>query len=396
MKRFLALALALTMLGTLAGCGSGFDGGKIKEGVCYEATGIAPDATVMKVDGIEVPMDMYFYNLCYAASYMDNFMSMYGMTFDWSMDLGDGTTVLDAVRDSAMSNTRNFAVIEKMAQENDVILDEDALATIATQRRQIVENLGGEENYQKELDKLGLREETFDRMSRSDGLYDALEELSKTEGSSLYATDAELLARAKDQGYMTADHILLMTIDPTTYQQLDDDAVAEKKALAEEIKAKLDAYEGDDLEGYFTELADEYSEDSGRASNPAGYTFGSGKMVEEFENAAAALGENEVSDIVESSYGYHIILRKPLDEESAVSTMRENYFSDLVAERQDNAEVEVDPKLEELDLKAVYEAFLSASAALEESADAQTGTNGAGTDETENPSENDAENSEGN
>ena len=101
---------------------------------------------------------------------------------------------------------------------------------------------------------------------------------------------------------MTADHILLLTRDMSTYQELDDETKAEKKALAEELKAKLDAYTGDDLIGYFTELADEYSEDSGRAGNPEGYTFGSGQMVEEFESTAA-LGEGEVSEIVESYYG---------------------------------------------------------------------------------------------
>ena len=306
---------ALCSLLLLAACGGKdrFDAGKVEEGGCYQLTGIAPDAVAMRVDGIDVPMDMYFYNLCYAASYMESYMNMYGMDLDWSMELQEGETVLDVTKDSILENTKSFAVIEKLAQENNVILDEAALSELETERAETVESLGGEESYRAELAKLGLSEETYDRMCRSDYLYSALEELAATEGSSLYATDEQLIAYAAEQGYMTADHILLLTRDMSTYQELDDETKAEKKALAEELKAKLDAYTGDDLIGYFTELADEYSEDSGRAGNPEGYTFGSGQMVEEFESAAAALGEGEVSEIVESYYGYHIILRLPLD-----------------------------------------------------------------------------------
>ena len=180
MKRILAAALSLALLGSLAACGGKdrFDAGKVEEGVCYQLTGIAPDAVAMKVDGIDVPMDMYFYNLCYAASYMESYMNMYGMDLDWSMELQEGETVLDVTKDSILENTKSFAVIEKLAQENNVILDEAALSELEAERAETVESLGGEESYRAELAKLGLSEETYDRMCRSDYLYSALEELA--------------------------------------------------------------------------------------------------------------------------------------------------------------------------------------------------------------------------
>ena len=57
-----------------------------------------------------------------------------------------------------------------------------------------------------------------------------------------------------------------------------------------------------------------------------GYYFGAGEMVEEFENATKALEENGISEIVETSYGYHIIKRLPLDDEDIVSSDK---FSEL-------------------------------------------------------------------
>ena len=276
--------------------------------------------------------------------------------------------MLQSVQESILENTKSFAVLEKMAEENDVILDDDALSELESNCEELIANLGGEEAFQAELDKLGLSEESYDRMCRSDYLYQALSALAETEGSSLYPTQEQLVAYAAEQGYMTADHILLLTRDMSTYQELDDETKAEKKALAEEIKAKLDAYDGDDLAGYFAELGDEYSEDPGREGNPEGYTFGSGEMVEEFENTAAELDEGAVSEIVESYFGYHIILRKPLDEAKAADAVRANYFSDLLSQRVADAEVQMNPAVETLDIAAVYEGFADSIAAADDAA----------------------------
>ena len=57
------------------------------------------------------------------------------------------------------------------------------------------------------------------------------------------------------------------------------------------------------------------ADDPGMTTFPDGYTFTSNQMVQEFEDGTRALEEYEISDIVESSYGYHIILRLPLDPE---------------------------------------------------------------------------------
>ncbi|WP_069871224.1 peptidylprolyl isomerase [Fusibacter sp. 3D3] len=78
--------------------------------------------------------------------------------------------------------------------------------------------------------------------------------------------------------------------------------LVEDEATATLVKGKLDA--GED----FAELAKEYSQDPGSASNGGSLGFfATGVMVPEFEEVAFGLPVGEISDPVQSSFGYHII-----------------------------------------------------------------------------------------
>lgn len=77
----------------------------------------------------------------------------------------------------------------------------------------------------------------------------------------------------------------------------------EAKKKAEEVLAKVKAPGAN-----FEDLAREYSEDTYSAPDGGDLgSFGRGQMTPAFEDAAFALAPGEISDLVQTEYGYHII-----------------------------------------------------------------------------------------
>ncbi|MFA6528250.1 MAG: peptidylprolyl isomerase [Candidatus Gracilibacteria bacterium] len=102
-----------------------------------------------------------------------------------------------------------------------------------------------------------------------------------------------------DSEQIRASHILVGWDE----SEINSDRTKEEAyALISDILDQINS--GED----FAELATMYSEDPGLTASGGdlGY-FGKGIMVPEFEDAAFAIGEGEVSGIVETEFGYHII-----------------------------------------------------------------------------------------
>lgn len=105
-------------------------------------------------------------------------------------------------------------------------------------------------------------------------------------------------------------HILLMTEGKTEQEK------AAAKAEIETILAKAKA--GAD----FAELAKQYSEDAGSKDNGGLYeNFPRGRMVKPFEDAAFSVPVGEISGVVETQYGYHIL--KVIDRKKETRTFDE-------------------------------------------------------------------------
>ena len=100
---------------------------------------------------------------------------------------------------------------------------------------------------------------------------------------------------------LRATHILFSFKDPVTKIDLSESQIADKRKLAAEILERVK--KGEDFNG----LVKEFSEDRSPEHPNGEYTFTKGQMPPEFETAAFTLSTNQISDLVTTRYGQHII-----------------------------------------------------------------------------------------
>jgi peptidyl-prolyl cis-trans isomerase D len=133
-------------------------------------------------------------------------------------------------------------------------------------------------------------------------------------------------------------HILIKTPLAGPDGKVDDKGVAEAQHRAEDLLKQLKGG------AKFETLAEKYSEDPGSAKQGGSLGFiGRGQTVPEFEKTAFSLPKGQISDLVKSSYGFHIIRvddkqdahMKSLDEvKSEIEPILKHQKAQQIAQRQ--------------------------------------------------------------
>ncbi len=213
----------------------------------------------------------------------------------------------------------------------------------ATKRRVLVEYLIENQLFAEaaEGDKLGSTPEFDGRMQywRRRALRDAYFEnsvknaVSEADAKKLYDEQVKLL---KPEEEVKARHILVETED-------------QAKEIAEKIAHGAD----------FADMAKQYSKDPGTKDEGGslGY-FSKGQMVPQFEEAAFKLDKGDVSDPVQTQFGWHLIQvedrreRQPpafdLIKERLIASMMHRKAQEIAADLRGKAQIEyVDPAIKE-------------------------------------------------
>lgn len=387
---FLALALALALL---AGCSA--KAPKLvaaADDIAYQTADIQRDAELLTVNGAAIPAEKYLFWLASSVQTAKQYMEL-ETDEDWAETMSDGLSVAQAMKADALETVKLYQVVEAKAAELGVTVTEEQQKEMDEQLQQVVEELGGEEEFQAHLDSMCISREGFIGMNRVYFLNQGIKEKLTADGT-LTVTQADkdqVGQELKEQaGLYAAKHILLSTRrvnDDGTYEEMSDEEKAAVKERVETLRQRI--RENGDSEAFFDELMNEFSED-GRDENgnlyaPDGYGLVyAGQMVPEFEEGALSLQEGEIGEPVATAYGYHIIMRIPLDEEE-FGQMVEQYctpdykLQKLTEEWVAQAEVKTTTAYDELDPKAFYdrltainEAREAARAAAESAAPSET------------------------
>ncbi len=334
----------------------GFDPATIPDAVEY-TVGIPKDTTLFTVDGAPVDAERYLYMVGYAAEMMQ-YYQFGGGELDWTAEL-KGKPLEQLLKEEGLESIKLYQVVENKAKELDCGLTPEQEAEYDAMMTKTIAEQGGEVTFDKWLLQVGLSREGYDRIGKTPYLFQNLQayygKMLDNDSGGLDEDEVADYIEAND--ILRAKHILFMTVDPLTNQPLSEEERAAKKAKAEEVLAELQASE--DLPAAFDQLMNLHSEDGGRAANPDGYTFTSGQMIRPFEEGTRSLEYGEISGLVESDVGYHIILRlDPATEELKAAIRNKQhaaYMDSMMVGWLDNAVVETTEAYETLDLPGYLE-----------------------------------------
>ncbi len=315
----ISVLMALTML---SGCGSKME-----------------DDVAMTVEDTEVSVaevNMYVYQLeqMYEAQYAD-----YGDAI-WDYGYG-GQTVQEIVKQNAVDAAKMMNVIAVYASENNIVIDDETKTSIQTDAKDYFDTLEADVIDQKgltlEVVEKFYTDNKLSELVMDNALADFTVDEARLEEQLAADSDYQLMMESGPEEYLKmvrARHILISTMDENN-NPLDEAAQAAALEEAEEVLAKAKALENldaDERTAGFIELVSVYSADPGSKDTGGEYTFGRAEMVPEFENSAFSMEPGQISDLVETTYGYHILLLEEIIMPTAEEIASLEQYQEYVVE----------------------------------------------------------------
>ncbi|SHH52745.1 peptidylprolyl isomerase [Tepidibacter thalassicus] len=288
------------------------------------------------------------------AMYKKNFENVYGPDI-WTKEAEKGKTVLEMVKERVLDNMIDDEIVYQAFKKENLKIDKSQVdKQLSNFKKQLEKN----PEFKSFLKDNNIDDEFLKEQLKKDM---AIVKYKENYINSLGISDQDIkdyYEKNKDKfkrEEVKASHILFLTVQKDENGQLkrdekgklvplSDEEIKKAKQKAEEILIR--AKNGED----FAKLAKEYSQDIGSAQNGGdlGY-FGRGVMDPNFEKAAFALKPGEISDIVESQFGYHIIkvedkvdeIRKLEEVKNGIKTqIEQEKYRDKIDELRKEAKIE--------------------------------------------------------
>lgn len=225
----------------------------------------------------------------------------------------------DAIENMARQNIIQRAILMEYAREEEVEVDAETRQMMQMMMAQMTQD----PDFSKRLEAVGLSMDDMQDYMEDQMMVEALihkwideVEISDEDVEQYYKQRPEEFLR------VNARHILI-----EVEEGADEETREAKREEAQQILDRIE--EGED----FAELAAEKSAcPSGERGGELG-PFGPGQMVPEFERVAFSLEAGEISDIVETPFGYHIV--EVIERQDSLDDVREEVTQTLQYEAGD-------------------------------------------------------------
>ncbi len=295
---------------------------------------------VADVNGTKITLGQYEFMLKMNKASVE---STIGGAEGWEQKDQSGQTYKDKYKTLVLDQMINTELLAQNAEKEGIkVTDKEIqssyndLKTYVNSDEQIkksAEDLGISDDFLKEQAKLSLL------IQKSQEKFYSEEKVSDSEMKKYY--DEHIDEYKKDE--VEASHILIKTTDDQN-KPLPEAEQKKAKEKAEKVLKEVKAG------GDFAELAKKYSQDPGSAEQGGSLgTFGKGMMVKEFEDAAFGMEPGQVSNLVKTDFGYHIIkvtdrIKETTSFDEAKEGIKEeilkNKYGEKIAELQKKAKIE--------------------------------------------------------